>query len=67
MIMSSSVQGVCHPTSLYSLLKETSFVVVPVAILAASFWILSSSLFSYWVQLSHITSPLSRSGLINVK
>ena len=33
-----------HPISLYRLFNETS-IVVPVAILAASFWILSSSFY----------------------
>ena len=46
------------------LAKDTSFV-VPDGILAASFWIVSTSFFSNWVQLSHIISPDSSSGLIN--
>ena len=52
-----------HPISLYRLFNETSLV-VPVAILAASFWILSSSYLSCNVQLFHITSPYSNNGLI---
>ena len=39
--------------------------VVPVAILAASVWIFSSSCFSYWVPLSQVTLPYSNKGLIN--
>ena len=45
---------------------ETSFV-VPVTILAASFCILSSSAFSYCVQLSQTTLAYSKRGLIKVK
>ena len=52
-----------HPISLYRLFNETSLV-VPVAILAASFRILSSSYLSCNVELFHITSPYSNNGLI---
>ena len=51
--------------SLYRLFIETSLV-APVAILAASFCILSSSYFSACVQLSHMLSPYSNNGLMNV-
>ena len=52
-----------HSISLYRLFNKTSLV-VPVAILAASFWILSSSYLSCYVQLFHITSPYSNNGLM---
>ena len=52
-----------HPISLHRLFNETSLV-VPVAFLAASFWILSSSYLSCNVQLFHIISPYTNNGLI---
>ena len=41
--------------------------VVPVTILAATFWILFNSFDSYCVQLLHTTSAYSRSGSVNEK
>ena len=50
--------------SLYRLFNEINLI-VPVAILAASVCIFSNSFFSFWEQLSHITSAYSKIGLIN--
>ena len=53
-------------TSVYRFSKEMSLV-VPVTILAASFWISSSSYKSQLVRLSKLRSPYSNSGLIKDK
>ena len=45
------MSNVSNPVSLYKISSDTSFV-VPVAILAASVWIVSRSSFSYCVHLS---------------
>ena len=50
--------------SLYKFSRDTNFV-VPVAIRAASVWIFSRLSFSYCVQLSQISFPYSKIGLIN--
>ena len=55
--------NVSHPISLYKFSIDTNFV-VPVAILVASVCIFSRSSFSYCVQLSQISLPYSKIGLI---
>ena len=57
------MSNVSHPVSLYKFSSDISFV-VPVAILAASVWIFSRSSFSYCVQLSQISLPYSKIGLM---
>ena len=56
--------NVSHPISLYKVSRDTNFV-VPVAICAASVWIVSKLSFSYCVQLSQISFLFSKIGLIN--
>ena len=58
------MSNVSHPVSLYKFLSDTSFV-VPVAILASSVLIYSMSSFSDCVQLSQISLPYSKIGLMN--
>ena len=57
------MSNVSHPVSLYKFLSDTSFV-VPAAILAASVSIYSMSSFSDCVQLSQISLPYSKIGLM---
>ena len=57
------MSNVSHPLSLYKFSSDISFA-VPVAILAASVWIFSRSSFSYCVQLSQISLPYSKIGLM---
>ena len=57
------MSNVSHPVLLYKLSSDTSFV-VPVAFIAASVWIFPRSCFSYCVQLSKISLPYSKIGLM---
>ena len=59
------MSNVSHPVSLYKFSSDISLV-VPVAIHAASVWIFSRSSFSYCVQLSQISLPYSKIGLMKV-
>ena len=53
------------PSDFLVKISNKNSLLAPVAIQAASFCILSSSCFSYNVQLSHMTSPYSDRDLIN--
>ena len=59
------MSNLSQPVSLYmyKVSSDTSFI-VPVAILAASVWIISMSSFSYCVQLSQISLPYSKIGIM---